>query len=323
MNWESKKILLTGGTGSFGKKFTEIMLNEYHPARLVIFSRDELKQFDMKKKYDDPCLRYFLGDVRNPERILQSTVDIDIIVHAAAMKQVPACEYNPEESVLTNVIGAKNIIDAAIKNMVGKVIAISSDKAVNPVNLYGATKLVAEKLFIQGNCYAGKKDIRFSCTRYGNVSGSRGSVIPLFREQKMSGKLTITDERMTRFLLTLDQGIRFVIKCIESMRGGEIFVPKLQAVKIMDIADVISPGCEKKFTGIRSGEKIHEIMISEDEARHTVEYDNMYIVKPEYPYWMSERDERGVNLPDGFKCSSDSIGFMGLPQIDELLKRTT
>lgn len=308
LNWQKSVILVTGGTGSFGKKFTEIALRELHPQKLIIFSRDELKQYEMQTVlgFDHPCLRYFIGDVRDASRLRRAMTGVDIVVHAAALKQVPACEYNPFEAVQTNVMGAKNIIDAAIDCGVKRVLALSTDKAVNPVNLYGATKLVAEKLFIQGNSYAGRGETRFACARYGNVVGSRGSVVPLFKEQRKTGVITITDERMTRFWITLEQGVRFVIRCIEQMHGGEVFVPKIPSMKITDLAAVLAPDCEIKITGIRPGEKLHEALVNEDEARHMVELEDMFVIKPLFPWWSQEHWEGGAPLPDGFKYASNT-----------------
>jgi len=309
MNWHESSLLITGGTGSFGKKFTEILLRDYHPKKLIIFSRDELKQHEMRQVYPDTGdspMRYFIGDVRDRERLYRAFHGVDIVVHAAALKQVPACEYNPFEAVQTNIIGAKNVIDAAVDQGVKKVIAISTDKAVNPINLYGATKLCAEKLFVQGNSYSGEGGTRFSCARYGNVVGSRGSVVPLFLEQRKQGRITITDPRMTRFWITLEQGVRFVIKCIEIMYGGEIFVPKIPSMNILDLAKAIAPDCEMEYIGIRPGEKLHEVLISEDEARHTVELDDMYIIQPVYPWWRMENWAGAKPLPEGFRYTSDT-----------------
>ena len=306
MNWPDLTILLTGGTGSFGKKFTEIMLEDYHPRKLIIFSRDELKQHEMRVSgFDHPSLRYFIGNVRDRERLYRALVGVDLVVHAAALKQVPACEYNPFEAVKTNVLGAQNIIDAAIDNGVRKMMALSTDKAVNPINLYGATKLVAEKLFVQGNSYAGAKRTRFSCARYGNVVGSRGSVVPLFRKQRTSGCITITDERMTRFWITLEQGVRFVIRCIEQMQGGEVFVPKIPSMRIVDLAEAVAPGCEIDSIGIRPGEKLHEVLIARDESRHTLELEDMFVIQPVHPWWKPANWSQGEPLPDGFKFASD------------------
>ena len=242
MDWTNKVVLVTGGTGSFGKKFIDIMLKEYHPAKVIVFSRDELKQHDMRAAgFNHPNLRYFIGDVRDQPRLRRAFDGVDIVVHTAALKQVPACEYNPMEAIKTNILGSSNVIDAALDAGVEKVLALSTDKAVNPVNLYGATKLAAEKLFVQSNYYAGDKATRLSCTRYGNVVGSRGSVVPLFIKQRNNGGITITDERMTRFWISLEQGVRFVIRCIEEMHGGEVFVPKIPSMTIMDLAKAIAP----------------------------------------------------------------------------------
>lgn len=306
MHWENKTVLVTGGTGSFGKKFIEIMLKDYHPKKLIIFSRDELKQHEMRVKgFDHPSLRYFIGDVRDRDRLYRAFNGVDIIVHAAALKQIPACEYNPFEAIMTNIIGAKNVIDAAIDQGVKKVMALSTDKAVNPVNLYGATKLCMEKLFVQGNSYSGKGGPKFSCVRYGNVVGSRGSVIPLFREQRKTGKITITDKRMTRFWITLEQGVRFVIHCIEQMQGGEVFVPKIPSMRIMDLAEAVAPGCEIEFIGIRPGEKLHEVLISKDESRYALDVGDMFVIQPAHPWWKPANWSHGKPLPDGFEYSSD------------------
>ncbi len=308
MNWSNQVILVTGGTGSFGKKFIQIMLREYHPAKLIVFSRDELKQHEMRVAgYDHPSLRYFIGDVRDLDRLRRAMHGVDIVVHAAALKQVPACEYNPMEAIKTNILGGSNVIEAALDMGVKKVLALSTDKAVNPINLYGTTKLAAEKLFVQSNSYAGGTATRFSCVRYGNVVGSRGSVIPLFLQQRQNGKLRITDERMTRFWLTLEQGVRFVIRAIEQMCGGEVFVPKIPSTRIMDLAQVIAPEAEIEFFGIRPGEKLHEVLISEDEARSTVELDDMFVVQPTGTLWFGrEWAERGHSLPDGYRYTSDT-----------------
>ncbi len=293
VNWAQESILVTGGTGSFGKKFVEIMLRDYHPQRLVVFSRDELKQHEMRTSgFDHPSLRYFIGDVRDVERLKRALSGVTVVVHAAALKQVPACEYNPFEAILTNIMGARNVIDAAIDQGVHRILALSTDKAVNPINLYGATKLCAEKVFVQANAYAGAKNTRFSCARYGNVVGSRGSVIPTFLEQRRRGKITITDPRMTRFWLTLEQGVKFVIRAIEQMHGGEIFVPKIPSMRLLDLAETIAPGCEVETIGIRPGEKLHEVLVSEDESRQTLETEDMYIIQPSHPWWKSENWDR-------------------------------
>ena len=307
MNWKDKTVLITGGTGSFGRKFIQTMLNEYHPKKLIIFSRDELKQHEMRTAgFDDPSLRYFIGDVRDEDRLRRAMHDVDIAVHAAALKQVPACEYNPIEAIQTNVTGTKNVIDAALDRQVRHVMVISSDKAANPVNLYGATKLVAEKLAVQANAYAGPDPVRFSCVRYGNVVGSRGSVIPLFLKQRNTGRVTVTDPRMTRFWMTLDQGVRFVISCIERMHGGEVFVPKLPSMNIMDLVQAVAPECEVEYTGIRPGEKVHEVLISEDEARQTVELDDVFVIQPAHPWWQTENWKGAKKLPEGFRYASDT-----------------
>ena len=309
MEWKDKVVLVTGGTGSFGQKFTDIMLREYHPKKLIVFSRDELKQHEMRRLYPDTGdspMRYFIGDVRDRERLYRAFDGVDFVVHAAALKQVPACEYNPFEAVQTNVIGAKNVIDAAIDQGVKKVMGLITDKAVNPINLYGATKLCAEKLFVHGNSYSAEGGCRFSCARYGNVVSSRGSVIPVFLEQRKGGKITITDPRMTRFWLTLEHGVRFVIRCIEQMHGGEIFVPKIPSMKLVEIAEAIAPGCEVEYIGIRPGEKLHEALISEDEARNALELDDMYVIQPAHSWWRKENWDGAQALPDGFRYTSDS-----------------
>jgi UDP-N-acetylglucosamine 4,6-dehydratase/5-epimerase len=307
MNWSEQTVLVTGGTGSFGRKFIELMLWEYHPQKLIIFSRDELKQHDMRTAgFDHPSLRYFIGDVRDPQRLERALSGVTTVVHAAALKQVPACEYNPFEAIQTNIMGGRNVIDAAIDRGVQRILALSTDKAVNPVNLYGATKLCAEKMFVQANAYAGAQDTRFSCARYGNVVGSRGSVVPVFLEQRKRGKITVTDPRMTRFWLTLEQGVRFVIGCIERMHGGEIFVPKIPSMRLVEMAETIAPGCEVEYIGIRPGEKLHEVLVSEDEARNTVELDDMYVIQPAHSWWCGENWQDARPLPDGFKYGSES-----------------
>lgn len=308
MDWKDKVVLVTGGTGSFGKKFIEIMLKEYHPAKIIVFSRDELKQHEMRiNGFDDPSLRYFLGDIRDRDRLMRAFMGVDIVIHAAALKQVPACEYNPMEAIKTNILGSQNVIDAALDCGVKKVLAISTDKAVNPVNLYGVTKLGAEKLFVQSNAYAGGRDTRFSCTRYGNVVGSRGSVVPVFLQQRHTGKLTVTDERMTRFWISLDQGVRFVIRCVEQMHGGEVFVPKIPSMTVKDLGLAMAPECEVIYTGIRPGEKLHEVLVSEDEARAAIELDDMYVVQPTGMLWFGKEWEKiGKKLPEGFRYASNT-----------------
>jgi UDP-N-acetylglucosamine 4,6-dehydratase len=322
MDWSKQVVLVTGGTGSFGKKFIEIMMKEYHPAKMIVFSRDELKQHEMRTSgYDHPDLRYFIGDVRDSTRMRRAVQGVNIVVHAAALKQVPACEYNPMEAIKTNILGSGNVVESALDEGVGKVIALSTDKAVNPVNLYGATKLAAEKLFIQSNAYAGGKSTRFSCVRYGNVVGSRGSVIPTFIKQRKTGKLTITDDRMTRFWITLEQGVRFVTRCIEEMQGGEVFVPKIPSTKIVDLARVIAPESEIENIGIRPGEKLHEVLIHEDEARSAVELDDMYVVQPSNELWFGhDWKEKGRSLPEGFRYSSNTNNdWLTLEQINEII----
>jgi len=307
MNWSEQVVLITGGTGSFGKKFAELMLREYHPQKLIIFSRDELKQHDMRAAgFDHPRLRYFIGDVRDPQRLDRAFSGVTVVVHAAALKQVPACEYNPFEAIQTNIMGGRNVVDAAINRGVRRILALSTDKAVNPINLYGATKLCAEKMFVQANAYSGAQDTRFSCARYGNVLGSRGSVVPVFLEQRKRGKITITDARMTRFWITLDQGVRFVVRCIEQMHGGEIFIPKIPSMKLVEMAEAIAPGCAVESIGIRAGEKLHEVLLSEDEARNALEAEDMYVVQPAHSWWRRENWKQARPLPDGFRYSSDN-----------------
>jgi UDP-N-acetylglucosamine 4,6-dehydratase/5-epimerase len=307
MNWSEQVVLVTGGTGSFGKKFAELMLRDYHPRKLIIFSRDELKQHDMQASgFDHPSLRYFIGDIRDRSRLERALSGVTVVVHAAALKQVPACEYNPFEAIQTNIMGGKNVIDAAIDCGVRRILALSTDKAVNPINLYGATKLCAEKMFVQANAYAGARDTLFSCARYGNVVGSRGSVIPVFLEQRKRGKITVTDPRMTRFWITLEQGVRFVVKCIERMHGGEIFVPKIPSMTLVDMAKTVAPGCEIEYVGIRPGEKLHEALVSQDEARHTLEAEDMYVIQPNHPWWRIENWAAATPVPDGFRYTSDA-----------------
>jgi UDP-N-acetylglucosamine 4,6-dehydratase/5-epimerase len=307
MNWSEQVVLVTGGTGSFGRKFVELMLHEYRPQKLIIFSRDELKQHDMRTSgFDHPSLRYFIGDVRDVQRLERAFSGVTVVVHAAALKQVPACEYNPFEAIQTNIMGGRNVIDAAINRGVRRILALSTDKAVNPINLYGATKLCAEKMFIQANAYSGAQNTRFSCARYGNVLGSRGSVIPVFQEQRKRGKITITDSRMTRFWITIEQGVRFVVRCIEQMHGGEIFVPKIPSMKLAEMAEAIAPGCDVEAIGIRPGEKLHEVLLSEDEARHALEMNDMYVIQPAHPWWQKENWQQARPLPEGFRYSSDN-----------------
>ena len=308
MNWKDQVILVTGGTGSFGKKFIKILLEEKQPKKVIIFSRDELKQHEMQVGgYNQANLRYFIGDIRDRERLLRALHGVDIVVHAAALKQVPACEYNPMEAIKTNIMGTANVVEAALDAGVKKVLMVSTDKAVSPANLYGATKLAAEKLTIQSNAYAGGSATRFSCVRYGNVVGSRGSIVPLFLKQRAGGKITVTDDRMTRFWLSLDQGVRFVIACIEQMEGGEVFIPKIPSTKVVDLAKAIAPNAEIEIIGIRPGEKLHEMLISEDEARHTIELDKMFVVQPAEATWFGYSwKDKGTSLKDGYYYSSDN-----------------
>lgn len=307
MIWSEQVVLVTGGTGSFGRKFAEIMLREYRPKKLIIFSRDELKQHEMRSSgFDHPSLRYFIGDVRDPARLERAFSGVTVVIHAAALKQVPACEYNPFEAIQTNIIGGKNVIDAAINQSVRRILALSTDKAVNPINLYGATKLCAEKMFVQANAYSGAQDTRFSCARYGNVIGSRGSVVPIFQEQRKRGRVTVTDPRMTRFWITLEKGVDFVLRCIEKMHGGEIFVPKIPSMKLLDMATAIAPECDVEFVGIRPGEKLHESLVSEDEARQTLETADMYVIRPNHPWWHMENWSGAKPVSEGFRYTSDT-----------------
>ena len=304
-------ILITGGTGSFGQIFTKLILEKYKARRVVIFSRDELKQYEMAQKINAPNLRYFIGDVRDEDRLRRALNGIDIIVHAAALKQVPAAEYNPIECIKTNVIGAENIINASIDTGVKKVISLSTDKAVNPINLYGATKLCSDKLFVAANHLSYKDGPIFSVVRYGNVVGSRGSVIPFFKKIKKTGKFPITDPRMTRFWLTVDEGASFVDKCIPLMRGGEVFIPKIPSMKITDLATAIGPDCEQEIIGIRPGEKLHEIMVPSDEARNTREYSKFFIIQPSHHDFDDEgenlyNNELGMSVAEDFAYTSDT-----------------
>jgi len=304
--FNGKTILVTGGTGSFGRAFVETVLKQHDPRRLIILSRDELKQHDLQRDISDPRLRFFLGDVRDVDRLRRAFDGVDVVVHAAALKQVPACEYNPFEAVKTNIVGSQNVVDAAIDCGVERVLALSTDKAVNPVNLYGATKLCAEKIFVQGNAYASGKNTKFSCVRYGNVVGSRGSVIPIFLEQKKTGTVTVTDPRMTRFWLTLEQGVEFVLHALRLMHGGEVFVPRIPSMSVTDLAKAVAPGCVINHTGIRPGEKLHECLISSDEARHTVMLDEMYVIKPEHQWWGETNWSEAAVLPPDFEFSSNT-----------------
>jgi UDP-N-acetylglucosamine 4,6-dehydratase len=324
LDWSQKAVLVTGGTGSFGRRFLRHLLDELRPRRLIVFSRDELKQQEMRNAgFTAPNLRYFIGDVRDVDRLRRAMHGVDVVVHAAALKQVPACEYNPIEAVLTNVNGARNVIDAALDRGVGRVLALSTDKAVNPINLYGATKLVAEKLFVQANAYSGEGPTQFACVRYGNVVGSRGSVVPLFVEQRARGRVTVTDPAMTRFWITLDQAVAFVVRSIERMRGGEIFVPKIPSTGILDVVAAVAPGCEVDTIGIRPGEKLHEVLVSEDESRQAVELDDCYVIEPSHPWWPQERQPGARPLPAGFRYSSEANEWaLGVEELGELVGAT-
>ncbi|MCI8891716.1 MAG: UDP-N-acetylglucosamine 4,6-dehydratase (inverting) [Eubacterium sp.] len=304
-----KTILITGGTGSFGNAFTEYVLTHFNPKKIIIYSRDEFKQFQMAEKFKNQKgkLRYFIGDVRDRDRLFRALDDVDYVIHAAALKQVPACEYNPMEAVRTNINGAMNLVDAALNCGVKRVVALSTDKAVNPINLYGGTKLVSDKLFIAANAYAGEKDVRFSIVRYGNVAGSRGSVIPFFKNILDQGGdvLPITDYRMTRFWISLDEGVQLVIKALEEARGGETFISKIPSFRVTDLAEAMAPACKMKEVGIREGEKLHEIMVTREDSAMTYEYEKHYIIYPHYNWWEEERVlPGGRKVEDGFAYSS-------------------
>ncbi len=303
---KNKTILVTGGTGSFGKMFVKTVLANSAAKKVIVFSRDELKQFEMQKEVHDPRIRFFIGDVRDSERLHRAFHGVDYVVHAAALKQVPACEYNPMEAVKTNVLGAQNIINAAIDNSVKKVIALSTDKAANPVNLYGATKLCSDKLFIAGNAYSGEVDTHFSVVRYGNVMGSRGSVIPVFLEQRKTGTVTITDKRMTRFWITLDKGVQFVLSSLEIMKGGELFIPKIPSMGMLDLAEAIAPGCKHKITGIRPGEKLHEVLLPKEESYYALEFKDRFIVEPDLAFVKKPRHKKGTPVKEFTEYASDS-----------------
>ncbi len=306
MDLNGKTILVTGATGSFGTQFIRTVLDRYEPHSLRVFSRDELKQSQLIEIFDhDERLRLLIGDVRDLERLRRATRGVDLIIHAAALKQVPACEYNPFEAVQTNVLGAENVISAAIDNNVPLTIALSTDKAVNPVNLYGATKLCAEKIFAQANAYAPDGSVRFASVRYGNVVGSRGSVIPIFKQQAREGLVTLTDERMTRFWITLPQAVDFVLSCAPLVQGGETFVPKIPSMRVTDIAEALAPGVQRRVVGIRPGEKLHEVMVTEDEARHAFDLGDRFVILPQRATWR-RTDPDGERLPDGFRYASDA-----------------
>jgi UDP-N-acetylglucosamine 4,6-dehydratase len=317
---KGKTILITGGTGSFGKKFVNKVL-QMDVKKVIVFSRDELKQYEMAQEYTDPRIRFFIGDVRDKERLIRAFDGVDIVVHAAALKHVGICEYNPFEAIKTNIQGAQNVIEAAIDKGVEKIIALSTDKAANPINLYGATKLASDKLFVAANSYTGGKSTQFAVVRYGNVVGSRGSVVPFFQKMKETGKLPITDERMTRFWITLDQGVQFVIDSLNRMNGGEIFVPKIPSMKVTDLAKAIAPDCEVEVIGIRPGEKLHETMITEDDARRTVEFGTYYVIQPEFPWWNDKYTSSGKPLQDGFSyVSNTNEQWLSVEELRNLVK---
>ena len=325
----NKAILITGGTGTFGKAFTKYVFTHYDPKKIIIYSRDEFKQFIMQnefKEYADK-LRFFIGDVRDRERLTRALQGVDYVIHAAALKQVPACEYNPAEAIKTNIHGAENVIDACLDTGVSKVVALSTDKAVNPVNLYGGTKLVSDKLFIAANAYAGAKDISFSIVRYGNVAGSRGSIIPLFDNIIKNGgtQLPITDYRMTRFWISLEQGVELVIKALEEAKGGETFISKIPSFHITDLAEAMAPGMKLKEVGIRAGEKLHEIMVTVEDAPHTYEYEKHFIIYPQM-VWSEKKKvvPTGKKVPEGFSYSSDNNAeWLSVDKIKELLKNVS
>jgi len=328
-----KTILVTGGTGSFGKKFIKTVFDRYEPKKIIVYSRDELKQFEMQNSnefndhFKNERLRYFIGDVRDLQRLKMAMENVDIVIHTAALKQVPACEYNPFEAVKTNVIGGQNVIDACLQSGVKKVIALSTDKACAPINLYGATKLTSDKLFIAANNYKGWKDIKFSVVRYGNVMGSRGSVIPYFIDKKKNGVIPITDERMTRFNITLQEAVDFVIKNLERMWGGELFVPKIPSYHIMDLAKAIAPDCKTKIVGIRPGEKLHEEMITATDAINTIEFDDYFVVLPSTNFWDNEKFRLESNGKKGKFCeygfsynSGNNDRFLTVEELKELIE---
>ncbi len=328
--FNDKSILITGGTGSFGKQFVRALLARYRPRRLVVFSRDELKQFEMQQEFNCPEMRFFLGDVRDADRLVQACQGVDYVIHAAALKQVPAAEYNPMECIKTNVHGAENVIQAAIACGIGKVIALSTDKAANPINLYGATKLASDKLFVAANNIVGGRNTRFSVVRYGNVVGSRGSVVPFFKKLLSEGKgeLPITDPRMTRFWITLDQGVEFVIKNFSRMHGGEIFVPKIPSARIVDLATAMAPNARQSIVGIRPGEKLHEVMCPLDDSHLTLEFSDYYVIKPtiffnNHPgFETNALGDSGQPVRDGFEYNSGSNPhFLTVPEIQSLLER--
>jgi UDP-N-acetylglucosamine 4,6-dehydratase len=324
---QDKIVLVTGGTGSFGKQFLSAVLGKFQPRKLIVFSRDELKQFDMRQQFSEeqyPCLRYFIGDVRDRDRLYRAMDGVDIVIHAAALKQVPTAEYNPIEVIRTNVLGAANIIDAAIDRDVKKVVALSTDKAANPINLYGATKLCSDKLFVSANGYSGRHGTKFSVVRYGNVMGSRGSVIPFFLQRRTSGVLPITHPKMTRFWITLEHAVDFVLKCLMRMQGGEIFVPKIPSMNIVDLARAIAPECHLDIVGIRPGEKLHETMVPEDDAHNTYEYEDYFVIRS-----LSSGADHGQQnghggrpCPEGFRYSSENNShWLSVDELQRLVNR--
>ncbi|MCG3705865.1 UDP-N-acetylglucosamine 4,6-dehydratase (inverting) [Aliarcobacter butzleri] len=328
--FNGKNILITGGTGSFGKKYTKILLEKYTPNKIIIYSRDELKQYEMAQEYNDRCMRYFIGDIRDEARLKKATKDVDFIIHAAALKHVPIAEYNPMECIKTNINGAQNVIDAALENGVSKVIALSTDKAANPVNLYGATKLASDKLFVAANNLVGTQDTKFSVVRYGNVVGSRGSVVPFFKKLINEGvkELPITDEKMTRFFITLEDGVNFVLKNFERMQGGEIFIPKIPSMKIVDMAKAIAPNLPHQIIGIRPGEKLHEIMCPADDSHLTLEFEDHYVIKPtihfttRMDYQKNLLGEVGKPVVQGFEYNSGSnTQWLSSEEFLEMVKR--
>ena len=328
--FNGKNILITGGTGSFGKKYTKILLEKYTPNKIIIYSRDELKQYEMAQEYNDKCMRYFIGDVRDEARLKKATKDVDFIIHAAALKHVPIAEYNPMECIKTNINGAQNVIDAAIENGVSKVIALSTDKAANPVNLYGATKLASDKLFVAANNLVGTQNTKFSVVRYGNVVGSRGSVVPFFKKLINEGvkELPITDEKMTRFFITLEDGVNFVLKNFERMQGGEIFIPKIPSMKIVDMAKAIAPNLPHQIIGIRPGEKLHEIMCPADDSHLTLEFEDHYVIKPtihfttRMDYQKNLLGEVGKPVAQGFEYNSgNNTQWLSSEEFLEMVKR--
>ena len=323
-----KTILITGGTGSFGHQFVSYVLDNYNPKKVIVYSRDEYKQFLMQNEYKKhekyKCLRFFIGDVRDKDRLYRAFQGVDYVVHAAALKQVPACEYNPMEAVKTNINGAMNIIDAALDSGVKRVVALSTDKAVNPINLYGGTKLVSDKLFIGANAYAGERDVNFSVVRYGNVAGSRGSVIPFFRDIVKNGgtELPITDYEMTRFWISLEEGVQLVIKALTEAKGGETFISKIPSFKITDLAQAILPGCQMPEVGIREGEKLHEVMVTREDSLLAYEYDKHYIIYPHFEWWNPNKIQPGgKKVEQGFEYSSGTnTEWLTVEDLTELLK---